>query len=584
MPGGAAPGAGDYRLTGERDLILDLIIIIAAATGGGVLASLLRLPVILGYLIAGLIVGNYIPGLEIDIGRVGDIAELGVALLLFALGVQFSLAKLAAVRRVAVVAGIAQMLLTIALGLGVGAAVGLDADAALVLGGAMALSSTMVVLKLLDARGEIDTAYGRIAIAILLVQDLAVGPLIILLPAASGEAGASLARELALAAGKALLLLGAAYVLATRVVPWLFFRVAAAGFRELFVLTVLSLALGMATFSYALGLGLAFGAFLAGLVVSESEFSYQTLADVVPLRDVFATIFFVSMGLLIDPAVFADEPATVLAVAGSLLIGKAVLTALSAGVAGAPARTAVLTGFALAQGGEFSFVIAGVGVDEGMISNDVQSSLLLAVLVSILATPLFVAAGPRLLAWAAERPGVGPLLAEPLEVALGQDAATFRRHIVVCGYGRVGSELVREVRRREFRCIVIEQNPFRIERLREEGIPFVYGDAANPAVLDACGLERARLLAITLPDPAAAEVILRYAKRRHPQLDVIARGRGREDHEALIQAGASEVVHAEFEAGLEFVRHTLHRFGVDSRQIQALLARRRRDFPKLPEA
>ncbi|MGB2693570.1 MAG: cation:proton antiporter [Dehalococcoidia bacterium] len=563
---------------GEQDIILQLIIIIAAATCGGVVASLLRLPVILGYLVAGLIVGNYIPALNIDVAEVRDIAELGVALLLFALGVQFSAAKLANVRRVALVGGVAQIALTIALGLGVCTAIGLDVDGALLLGAAMALSSTMVALKLLDARGELDTVPGRIAVGILLVQDLAVGPLIILIPAVTGDRGATLAGEFALAAGKALLLLGVAYVLATRVVPWLLFHVASAGLRELFLLTVLSLALGMAAFSYSLGLGIAFGAFLAGLVVSESEYSYQTLAEVLPLRDVFATIFFVSMGLLIDPAVLVDDPGRVFAIASALVVGKLVLTASAAVPAGASPRTAALVGLTLAQGGEFSFVIAELGVDEGIISRDIYSSILMAVLLSIVVSPLLVAVGPRLLSWAAARPLVGPIFAESVVVEIGSDPSAFNRHVVVCGYGRVGSELVREIVRRQFRCIVIELNPYRIDRLREQGIPYIYGDAANPTVLNACALERARLLAVTVPDPASAHLILQHAKQLHPQLDVIVRGRGQDDHDALIEAGASEVVHAEFEAGLEFVRHSLHRFGVDSLQIQALLVRRRRDF------
>ena len=561
----------------ERELIVDLIIIIGAATVGGAIASFLRLPVILGYMVAGLVLGNYIPGWEIDIGRTEGIAELGVALLLFTLGVQFSFSKMADVRRVAIVGGLCQIALTIGLGVLIGMALGLGAQESLLIGAAMALSSTMVALKLLETRGEMAALHSRVALGFLLVQDLAVVPLVILIPAASGDVGASLAGELALAAGKALLLLGAAYILATRIVPRVLAFIAATGSRELFLLTVLSLAFGLAAGSFGLGLSIAFGAFLAGLVVSESEFSYQTLADVLPLREVFATIFFVAMGVLIEPSVLIDEPVLVVAIAAGIIVGKLLLTAVPVVFLGYSVRTAVLAGLVLAQAGEFSFVLASVGVDEGIISPELNSAILMAALLSILLSPLLLQGGPRLLSWLEARPKVGRFLADPTPVPPA-GVADLRQHVVVCGYGRVGRELVDEIIARNFRCIVVEENPYLIDELRRLGIPHVYGDAANPVVLNACGLERARVLAVTVPDPVEARLVLTHVKRLYPNLDIIVRGRDREDHAALISDGAAEVIHPEFEAGLEFVRHTLHRFGVDRTQIQVLLARRRRDF------
>ena len=571
-------GKVSETMSGERELIIDLVLIISAAAAGGVLFSLLRLPVVLGYLVAGFVVANFIPELEIDMERVEDIAELGVALLLFTLGVQFSFAKLRDVRRVAIGGGVLQIAGTMGLGALIGVAMGMDREGALLLGAAMSLSSTMIVTKLLDARGEVGALYGQAAIGILLVQDLAVGPLVILVPAVAEGGGVSLAGEVGLALGKAALLLGAAFVLGWRVMPWLLRRVAAAGLREVFLLTVLTLGLGLAATSYALGLGIAFGAFLAGLVVSESEFSYRTLADVLPLRDVFATIFFVSMGLLIDPGVLLDDPALIAAIVGGLVIGKLALTSVPVVLFGYPARTAALVGFALAQGGEFSFLLARVGLDEDLISSDENAAILMAALISMVLSPFVLAAGPRVVAWAAASAPGGRLLVEPVVMALG-DAPddVSRQHMVVCGYGRVGGELVREMAGRGFRCVVVEQNPYRSEELRRLDIPHIYGDASNPAVLEGCRLDRARLLAVTFPDPAAAEAILSFAGRVNPQLDIIVRGRSQEDYRALLEAGAAEVVQPEFEAGLEFVRHTLHRYGVDRTQIQALVQRRRRD-------
>jgi CPA2 family monovalent cation:H+ antiporter-2 len=424
----------------------------------------------------------------------------------------------------------------------------------------------------------LDTLHGRVAVGVLLVQDLAVVPMVILIPAAAEGAGSALAGEMALAAGKALLLLGAAYLLGTRILPWLLFRVAATGSRELFLLTVLSLALGLSAGSFALGLSLAFGAFLAGLAVSESEFSYQTLADMLPLREVFATIFFVAMGMLIEPAVLIDNPERVAAIAVAIVVGRLILTALPVVLLGYPVRTAVLVGLALAQAGEFSFMLARVGVDEGVISDDLNSAILMAVLVSIVLSPLLVQAGPRLLSWAEARPRLGQLLSEPAVAELGSDPVMLRHHVVVCGYGSIGRVLVRAITQRDIRCVVIEHNPYLIDQLRQEGIPRVYGDAANPAVLNACALENARVLAVTVPDPAAVESIVAHAKHLNADLDITVRGRAQEDHDALLKAGAAEVVSPEFEAGLEFVRHTLHRYGVDRTQIQVMLTHRRREF------
>lgn len=559
----------------ERTFIIDLLVIIGAATGGGVIASVLRLPVIVGYLVAGLVVSN-LPGWQIDVTEIQNIAELGVALLLFTIGVQFSVSKLADIRRVAVLGGVLQIGVTIALGLGIGQAFGLDVSAAVVLGAAMALSSTMVALKLLDARGEMDSLHGRVALGVLLVQDLAVVPLVILIPAAVDATGLSLARELALAGGKAVLMLGAAYILGVRVVPQLLHRVAATGSRELFLLTVLSLALTLAGGSFLLGLSLAFGAFLAGLVVSESEFSYQALADVLPLREVFATIFFVAMGMLIEPSVLLDEPYQIAAVVAALVLGKLVITAGAVILSGYPPRVGLMVGFALAQAGEFSFVLARVAVDEEIISDELNSVILMATLLSILISPLMLPLGARLIEWAQTRPRLKRLLAEPAVAEV--DESVLDRHVVVCGYGRVGRELVREVTARGFRCVVIEENPYLVDQLRRQGISRIYGNAGNAAVLRGASLEKARLLCITVADPATAQLVLTYAKRVNPRLHIVARARAEEDHDILVKAGAAEVIYPEFEAGLEFVRHTLHRYGVDRTQIQAVLARRRRDF------
>ncbi len=560
----------------ERELVVDLVIIIMAAAGGGLLASALRLPTVLGYLVAGLIVENYVPGLEIDVSRLQDIAELGVALLLFTLGVKFSVRKLADISRVAVLGGGLQILMTIGLGLLVGLALGLDVRASLVLGYAVALSSTMVVLKLLEERGEMDAVHARVALGILLVQDLAVVLMVILIGSTAGQTGLSLALEIGFALGKAFLLLAGTYLLSTWIVPWFLVRVARTGSRELFLLAVLSIALGLAGGSFALGLSIAFGAFLAGLVVSESEYSHQTLAEVVPLRDVFATIFFVAMGMLIEPDVLIDEPGRVAAITATVVIGKLLLIWVIVAAFGFRWRTALFVGLGLAQMGEFSFVLSQTALDEGVVSADVHSAILMSALLSILLTPILGFA-PRLIPRLSRLAFLDRLLSEP-EPTVEGPSEELRRHAVVCGHGSIGRELVRVLKNRGFPFIVVELDPYRTNELKKANIPWIYGDATNDSVLEACRVRDARIIAVTLSEPVAAEAVVRRAKEMNPGVDIIVRGEGSQERIALMKAGAEEVVHPELEAGLEFVRHTLQRFGVDSTQTRLLLNRRRRDF------
>jgi CPA2 family monovalent cation:H+ antiporter-2 len=561
----------------QGELFRGVFLLVGAAVVGGALAHYLRLPVIVGYLAAGVVIGPYAPGDFGDPDRLVLIAEFGVAFLMFALGVQFSLRELAHVRGLAVIGGSAQILLTMAIGLPVGRALGLDIGEAVYLGALMALSSTMVALKILESRGELETLHGRAAVGMLIVQDVAVVPLMILLPAATGADGGGLL-AIGEAAGKAALLLVAAYFLGTRLVPWLLFKVAATNSRELFVLTIVALAVGFAVGSSFLGLSVAFGAFLAGLIVSESEFSYRTLAEVLPLRDIFATIFFVAMGMLIDPGFILDHADRVAVIAGALIVGKLLIVLLVTGVAGLRGRTPLMTALVLAQAGEFSFILARVGIDEGAIDADLNSTFLGAAMVSIVLSPLLLRLAPAMLRRLQALPGAGALFREPMRAYTGDDTEALHRHVVICGHGDSGRELAEAVMRRGFRCLVVDLNPYVISDLRRRQVPCVYGDASQPEVLQQCHLDSAQVLAVTVPELVAAQLTVANARAINPRLDIIARAAGPESHTALKRAGAAEVVHPQFEGGMEFVRHALRSYGVDSTQIASLLARRRNDY------
>ncbi|MEE8369509.1 MAG: cation:proton antiporter [Dehalococcoidia bacterium] len=559
----------------ELGLVGNLAVVMAAALLGGAVARMLRLPSLVGYLAAGLAIGPN-TGLVSDIDEVQTVADLGVALLMFTLGIRFSLRELVRVRGLAVFGGLSQIGIMIALGTLLGWALGLATDEALLLGAVVSISSTMVALRLLEDRGELGAPAGRVGVAFALIQDMAVVPLIVMIPVIGGD-NDNVLPALALAAVKAVGLLAGVWIVGTFIVPRILARVSLAHSRELFLLTVVTLALGTASVSFLAGLTLAFGAFLAGLLVSESEYAHRMLAEVFPLREVFAVVFFVAMGMLIDPASFVDQPEIVFGAALLGIIGKLALVGGIAVAFGYSRRAALTAGIALGNMGEFSFVLASEGVSEGVFDAEINEAVLAAVLLSIAVSPMLFLGQDVLYRALRSVPGFGVLLEERTEAHVPEREALVN-HAVVCGFDEAGREVAAVLALRGFRFLVIDQDPVVFRQLRAQGVPCILGDPALPSVLVQAELERARVLAVTLIDVAQGESVAVAARQISPRLDIVVRGAEEESHLRLIQAGASEVVHGEFEVGMEFVRHTLHRFGVPSQEVQALLARRRRDY------
>ena len=555
-------------------LIVDLVLALSAAFLGGMLAQRLGQPVLLGYILAGVLIGPNTPGLVADRDQVLLLANLGVAFLMFALGVEVSFSELQRVRRAALLGGAIQIPLTIVLGAAVGLAVSWSLGAALLLGGAFAISSSLVALKLLLGRGEVESPQGRLALGLGVVQDLSLIPMLALLPVLSGDAidPAIILRAL----GTSAVALIAVVIVGTRVVPRLLYWVARTNSRELFLLTVVVIALGTGLASHAAGLSFALGAFLAGLVVSESEFDSQVLAEVVPLRDLFATLFFVALGMLVDPAFLLTHASLVLGMIGVLVIGKLIITGGALLAAGVDHHTATVTAALMAQMGEFSFVLAGVGLASGIV-DDAQYGLILATALGsiVLVVPL-LATTPMLTAVAEHLPGVA---AHERALAGGtSEHDTLSRHVVICGFGRVGTELGTALGRRGFGYTVIERNPAVVRSLRQRGIAAYYGDAGVDALLVRAGIDRARTLAITIPDLVAARAAITHARRLNPQIRVITRASTGSEVNILGQVGADDVVQPEFEAGLEFVRQVLRWHGVTSQEVALVLSGRRQSF------
>jgi CPA2 family monovalent cation:H+ antiporter-2 len=550
-------------------------IVLAAALAGGLVARALRLPVLIGYLLAGIAVGPHTPGFIAEKATVATVADLGVALLMFAVGVQFSLDELTHVRRIALGGGAVQIGGTILLGLLLGLAFGWGVYGGLFLGCALALSSTAVMLKILEERGELGTSHGRAMLGILVVQDLSLVLMIVLLPALTSfqSEGLRALSVLGIALLKALLFLLATVLMATRGAPALLHRVVHTGSRELFLLTVVCLCLVAAYAAEMMGLGLALGAFLAGIVVSESGYAHEVFGQVRPLRDVFASVFFVSVGMLLDPRFLLANFATVGAVVLTILIGKSLLTMGALLGLGAQGRVAVLTGVGLAQIGEFSFVLATVGSSRGLISAEIASVLLASALITILLAPFVFGAGDRLYRTAMTVPALRRLLSRAPEAPADEETPLAEMpRVLVLGAGRVGRYVSNALQAHEIAQVVLDYDATASARLRELGVPVIYGDVTSGSVLEKAHPQSAALAVIALPEAATTEMALRLLKTYAPTLPVVVRVHRGDDIPRMRAAGADAVIHAEFEAGSAMIREGLEQLGISDTTIALYLA------------
>lgn len=554
----------------ELSLLENMAIVLGVALIGGMVARRLKLPVIIGYLAGGIAIGPYGLGLVSDMEQIDTLATIGVVLLLFTLGIEFSLNAIRKMGKVAILGGIGQILATATLGLMAGWFFNWPLVESIFFGFLIALSSTMIVIKTLMERGELGSPHGRVMIGILLVQDLSVIPLMIIVPYLD-QSGIALLSALGWGALKAVLFLGALLVLGFWGLPWLMRRLAGERSRELFLLAVVCLGLGAAFGTYYFGLSAAFGAFVAGLLISESEYAHQALADIVPLRDIFATLFFVSLGMLADLDFVVANPAMVAGVVAIIILGKFVICAFIPWLFGYGGKTMLFVGSGLFQIGEFSFILAALALDEGIISDDLYSLTLTSAAITILLTPFGLILASALYYRLSQGVRFSRLFASRLDPGSPSEEKELSSHVVICGCGRVGRNLGRVLERRNLSRLVIDIDPRVIESLRARGVPAIYGDASNPHILAQARLEKAKVMVVTFADPIATELALRNALRINPKLDVVARVHGDEEAEVLRDMGVAELVRPDFEAGLEIIRHTLHRFGLTTHEIQYIV-------------
>src|ERR687886_889444 len=513
----------------------DIALILVAALLGGVVAQRLGLPLIVGYILAGVLVGPNTGGPTV--GGVHDIellAEIGVALLLFTIGLHFSLDELAPVRRVALWGTAIQMSLTTVFGYGVGRLLGFGWQEAVWFGALISLSSTAVVLKSLSEQGVMGTLSSRVIIGMLIVQDLAVVPLIIVLPEL-GNIGEGLPK-LGVAALRAVIFITIMVVFGRRVLPWLMARIAGWNSRELFLISVVGIGLGVGYGTYLFGLSFAFGAFVAGVVLSQSEYSHQALADVEPLRDVFAMLFFVSVGMLLDPRFLLENAGVVALVVSLVFIFKGLLFAGVARGFGYGNIVPFAVGLGLFQVGEFSFVIARVGIDAEAISQRSYSIILTTAVVTMALTPFAMRLAPVFYGRWRER------FPRELLRTFNLPETGLRDHVVIAGYGRVGTFVARLLARLEQPFVVVDSNPGRTDEAGEAGYPTVFGEAGAEPVLEAAGVRWARLVIITVPDPVGTRLAVERVRAINPNVHVVVRSTTVEQMEELGRLGVYEAL------------------------------------------
>src|SRR2546428_6272203 len=521
-------------------LFRDLAYVFVAAVLGGGLAWLARQPLILGYVAGGLMVSPLTPGPSIsDVHTFELFAEIGVVLLMFSLGIEFSLKDLMRVKWVAVLGGPLGIVLSIALGLATAAALGWSLLEGAIVGMVVSVASTMVLARLLLDRGELRSRHGRVMIGITLVEDLAVVVLIVLIPAIGGLHGGDI-----LALGKALATAAAILVpfffLAGRILPRLLTLVAKTRNDELFLLVALAVALGAAALTQAAGLSLALGAFLAGLLINESDYAHETLARLLPLRDAFVALFFVTVGALIDLRTIATSLPLLGALLGLVIVGKFVIWTTVALVFGQPLWTALLVGVGLTQIGEFSFILVQVARQAGHVGADVYNATLAASLVTILLNAALVRFVPR---WI----GRARLAHAPAPVWGLRSGKALSGHVVLCGFGRVGSAIGEALETFGVPYVVIETDPDVVKSLRPRGVPAVFGHAAQPIILAAAQAEHAALVILTVPETDRARLAVRRVRALNPTIPILARAHDLAGRDRLPGAGAAVASQPELE-------------------------------------
>jgi CPA2 family monovalent cation:H+ antiporter-2 len=569
-----------------QSLLLDLVTIFALSVAAAVICHRLRLPSAIGLLLAGVIAGPHALQLVRNAHEIELLAEIGVVLLLFVIGLEISIADLERLKRFFAIGGSVQFFGTAAVVTLLLPLTGLVPQQSLYLGFVVALSSTAIVLRALQERGELESPHGRSILSTLIYQDIGVVPVMLTAPLLAGMAGlargssGSALAELGTLLVKVLLVAVFGYSAYRWIVPWVLERITRTRSSEAFLLGVFMLCVGIAVLTQSLGLSLALGAFLAGFILSESDYSHQAVAVMLPFRDVLMSLFFISIGMLLDLQVLAGNLLPMLLLTAAVLLIKPCIAAAAALAVGLPLRQAVFSGMALAQVGEFSLVATKAGVSSGLLSQDMFQSVLVVAVLSMLATPLLIQVAPSLAEhlagtplgrWSDRRMLEEPLAAGPLEPP----------SVLIVGFGVTGRNLAASCRRCDVPCAVVELNAALVKKARSEGVPIQFGDASQPAILELVRAHRARAIVVAIDDPGAARRVVELARRQAPDAFILVRTRYLREVEALTQLGADEVIADELEVSIEVFSRVLARMLVPRERIKELIADVRGDWRRM---
>ncbi|MFC2005635.1 cation:proton antiporter [Chloroflexota bacterium] len=561
----------------QLDPVVTIAILLSAALVGGMVAHRLRQPVILGYLVIGVAVGPHALGLIGDLELVEAVATIGVALLMFTLGLEISISQLREVGKIGIWGGILQITATFALGLIVGYFLfRWPLPQAGLFGLIISLSSTAVCLKILMERGELASVHGRIMLAILILQDIGVVVMMVVIPLIGGMTE-NLLLALAIAVGKAVLFIVVAILAGRWVLPWLLGRVGGVRARELFLLTVLVLCLGAAVGTQILGLSIVFGAFLVGMVLRETRFVHQALAEITPLRDIFATLFFVSLGMLLDPYFLINNWQSVALLVVVIIVLKLLVVFGIVRLFGFSSRIAILTGAGLFQIGEFSFILAQGGVNMGIVSDQFYSLILASAVITMLLTPVSTSLISRLYPKVALLAGGRRMATEEVSQPSVPVPSEVPNRVVIAGYGRVGQNVAQGLQDAGIPYIIIDLDPERVSEAKGSKRPRMYGDATNINVLSKADLGRAKALVITYPDPLAVITTVKTALSINPGLKVLARVHRVKEADKLKEFGVTELVSPEYEASFRFIKRLLNVMGLKTDERRRILTLVRKD-------
>ena len=535
----------------------------------------IRIPPIVAFLITGIVCGPYGFGLVNAVHEVEILAEIGVVLLLFSIGMELSIGELIRLRKPVFIGGTAQVLLTILVFWGISVAYGINSYEGIFAGFLVALSSTAIVLKLFQQKAQMDSPHGRMSLSILIYQDLVIVPMMLAIPFLAGTNSQAPSWDLLLTGLRTLAIIVTIFLAARKAVPWILRRIVRTRSRELFLITTLGICLSIAFLTSKMGLSLSLGAFLAGLIMSESEYSHSALEGVMPFKDVFTSLFFISVGMLLNTQFFFNHLLEVGSLIVVVLVVKALIIIVIVKLLGYPWRPAILSGLALCQIGEFAFVLAKAGLDQGLISNEAYQVFLDASIMTMVITPFLIAGSPAIADFFSRLlSGKVPLETEGDDCLQGggTSCVELEDHLVIIGFGIGGKHLARAAKMAGIRYNILEMNPDTVRAYSQKGEPIYHGDATHHAVLEFLRIKHAKILAIVISDPTAVRSITATARRMAPNLHILVRTRFLNEVMPLKELGASDVIPEEFETSIEIFTRVLSRYLVPRKDIEHLVS------------